>query len=134
MPQHVYKVEDDGSETELLRFNVADHCPMEEIRDLFEKVNKSFFIIQVDGGWYSKSQDKIRLTKGIYTKLGISKILEKGKPYPLLYNNSDAQRFLVYCDIVEKLSSYDNIGGASHISTPSKLLAVAPSQHYPILQ
>ena len=39
MPQHVYKIEDDGSETKLLRFNVADHCPIEEIQDLFKKVN-----------------------------------------------------------------------------------------------
>ena len=105
MPQHVFKVEDDGSETELLRFNVADHCPIEEIQDLFKKVNKRFFVIEVAGDWYIKSRDKIRLTKGIYTELGVPEILEKGKPYPLLWRNSDAQRFFVYCDIVEKLSS-----------------------------
>ena len=40
----------------------------------------------------------------------------------------------MYCDIVEKLSSYDNIGGSRNISTLSQLLAVVPSQHYPILR
>ena len=47
---------------------------------------------------------------------------------------SDGQRFLVHCDIVEKLSSYDNIVGARRISFPSKLLAVVPSRHYPVLR
>ena len=28
MPQHIFKVEDDGSETELIRFNVPDDCPI----------------------------------------------------------------------------------------------------------
>ena len=132
MPQHVYKVEDDGTETELFRFNVADQSlSIEEIQDLFKKVNKRFFIIEVAGDWYIKSRDKIRLTKGIYTELGVPKILEKGKPYPLLWKNSDGQRFFVYCDIVDRHNSYGNTtGGASHISTPSKLLAVVPSQHY----
>ena len=41
---------------------------------------------------------------------------------------------LVYCDIAEKQSSYDNIVGFRQFSTPSKLLAVVPSQHYPVLR
>ena len=60
-------------------------------------------------------------------------ILEKGKPYPLLWKNSDGQKFLLHCDIVEKQSSYDNIVGPRRLSTPSKLLAVVPSQH-PVLR
>ena len=31
MPQHIFKVEDDGSETELIRFNIPDACPIEEM-------------------------------------------------------------------------------------------------------
>ena len=77
IPQHVYKVEDDGSETQLLRFNVADHCPIEKIQDLFKKVNKGFFIIEVAGDWLIKSRVKIRLAKGIYTKLGVPKFLKR---------------------------------------------------------
>ena len=134
MPQHIYKVGDDGLETELLRFNIPDACPIEEMQDLFKMLNKRFFIIEVTGDWYIKSKDKLRLTKGLYTELGVPEILEKGKPYPLLWNNSDGQRFLVHCDIVEKLSSYDNIVGPCRLSTPSKLLAVVPSQHYPVLR
>ena len=135
MPQHVQKVEDDGSETELLRFNAADYCPIEEIQAFFKKVNKNFHTIEVAGDWYIKSSVKIRLTKGIYTELGVPEILEKGKPYPLLWKNSDGQRFLVYCDIVEKHDSYGNTsGGSLSISTPSELLAVVPSQHYPTLR
>ena len=83
-------------------------------------------IIKV-GDWYLKSKDKLRFTKGLYTELGVPEIILKGKPYSLLCNNSD-------CDIVEKLTSYDNIVGHRIISTPSKLLAVVPSQHYPTLR
>lgn len=83
---------------------------------------------------YIKSKDRLRLTEGLYTQLGVPRILEKGKPYPLLWNKSDSQKFLVHCDIVEKLASYDNIRGSSHISTPSQLLAIAPSEHYPVLK
>ena len=134
MPQHIFKVEDDGSETELFRFNIANACPIEEMQGLIKNLDKRFFIIEVDGDFYIKSRDKLRFTKGIYTELGVSEIIEKGKPCPLLWNNSDGQRFLVQCDIVEKLSSYDNITGSGRISTPSKLLAVVPSQHYPVLR
>ena len=44
MPQHIYKVTDDGTETELIRFNVPDDCPIEEIVDLFKMLNKRFNI------------------------------------------------------------------------------------------
>mgnify|MGYP001795661247 CR=1 FL=1 len=91
-------------------------------------------IIKVDGDWYFKSKDKIRLTKGLYTEFGVPEILEKGKPYPLLWKNSDAQKFRVYCDIVEKQTSCDNIIGSRQLSTPSHLLAVVPGQHYPVLR
>ena len=135
MPQHVYEVEDDGTETEFLRFNVADHCPIEKIQSVFKKVNQGFYITEVTGDWYIKSRVKLKLTKGLYTELGVSEILEKGKPYPLLWKNYDGQRFLVYCDIVEKHDSYGNTsGGSLSISTPSELLAVVPSQHYPTLR
>ena len=41
----------------------------------------------------------------------------------------------MYCDTVESHDSYGNTtGGSSHISTPSKLLAVVPSQHYPSIR
>ena len=98
-------------------------------------MNRGFYIIEVAGDWFIKSSVKIRLTKGLYTELGVPEILEKGKPHPLLWKNSDGQRFFVYCDIVEKHDSNGNTtGGASHISTPSKLLAVVPSEHYPSLR
>ena len=134
MTWHIFKVEDDGSETELLRFNVPDQCPIEEMQELFNKLDKRFYIIEVAGDWYIKSRKKLRLTKGLYSEVGVPEILEKGVPYPLLWNNSDGQRFLMHCDTVEKLSSCDNIGGSAHISTPSKLLAVVLSQHYPVLR
>ena len=124
MPQHVFKVEDDGSDTELLRFNIADYCPIEEIQSVFKRVDKGFFIIDVDGDLYIKSSVKLKLTKELYTELGVPEILEKGKPYPSLWKNSDAQRFSVYCDIVEKHQSYNNTFGSKPISTPSTLLAV----------
>ena len=47
MPQRIFKVEDDGSETELLRFNVADACPLEEMRELFKKLEKRFEHIHI---------------------------------------------------------------------------------------
>ena len=44
MPQHIYKVRDDGSETEPIRFNVPDACHIEEMQDLFKMLNKLFFL------------------------------------------------------------------------------------------
>ena len=90
MPQHIFKVGDDGTETELIRFKVPGDCPIEEMQDLFKMLNKQFDI-KVDGDWYFKSKDKVRLTKGLYTEFGVPEIIEKGKPYPLLWKNSDAQ-------------------------------------------
>ena len=119
MPQHVYKINDDGTQTELLRFNVADHCPIEEIQTVFKSANKDFSIIEVAEDWYMKSSSKIKLTKGLYTELGVTEILEKGKPYALLWTNSDAQRFFVYCDLVGKDESYFNI-----------IVAIVTSRHH----
>ena len=42
MPQHVYEIKDDGTETELLQFNVAEHFPIEEIQSVFKRVNRAF--------------------------------------------------------------------------------------------
>ena len=49
MPRHIFKVEDGWLETEILRFNVADACPIEEMRELFKKLDKRFGIIEVAG-------------------------------------------------------------------------------------
>ena len=77
MPQHVFKVEDDGSDTELLRFNVGDHCPIEEIQSSFKRLNKGFGIIDVDGDLYLKSSGKIYSPRGFTQNSDCQKFLKR---------------------------------------------------------
>ena len=88
-------------------------------------MNKGINILKSDDDWSIVSKINVKLDKELYTELGVPEILTANKPYPLIWY---CQRLLVYYDIVEKLSTYDNIMEVV-ISTPSKLLAVVPSQH-----
>ena len=49
------------------------------------------------------SNQKLQLTKGLYIELGVPEIVEKGKPYLLLWKNSDGQR-LILCIVTSQTS------------------------------
>ena len=122
---------DDGGTTQINLGDYDGDYTLDVLKNSLKTIDKGIEIIESNGDWFIKSSFKLKLGKGFYTELGVPEILIADKLYSLIWKG---QRLLVYCDIIEKLSSYDNIGGAGHISTPSKLLAVVPSQHYPSLR
>ena len=113
-----------------LNYLVFNHSvfTIEDLHQAFNKVNKGFNILKSDGDWSIISKIPVKLDKELYTELGVSEILTANKLYPLVWKS---QRFFVYCDIVNKQDSYN---GSRTFITPSKLLAVVPSQHYPSLK
>ena len=122
---------DDGENTQINLGDYDGDYTLDVLKNSLKTIDKGIEIIESNGDWFIKSSFKLKLGKGFYAELGVPEILTAGKLYPLIWKG---QRLLEYCDIVEKLSSYDNIGRASHISTTSKLLAVVPSQNYPSLR
>ena len=105
---------------------------IEDLQQAFIRVNKGINILNSDSDWSIVSKINIKLDKEFYTELGVPEILTADKPYPLVWK---CQKFFVYCDIVDKHESYGNTsGGSLSISTPSHLLAVVTSEHYPSLR
>ena len=114
-----------GEQVELFGF-------IEDLQQAFTRVSKCINILKSDGDCSIVSKINVKLDKELYTELGVPEILTANKPYPLVWN---CQRFFVCCDIVDKHESYGKTsGGSFSFSTPSKLLAVAPSQYYPSLR
>ena len=102
---------------------ISDKHPLKVLQNLLKEVDMGPEIVESNGDWFIRSKFNFKLSKELYTKLRVPEILSAEASYPL------------FSDIVESRDSYGNTtGGASHISTPSKLLAVVPSQYYPSLR
>ena len=103
--------------------------PLRVLQNSLKEVDMGPEIVESNGDWFITSKFKLRLSKGLYTKFVVPKILSAEVSYPLFSKNSS---FLVYCDIVDKQESYSNTSRS--ISTPSHLLAVVPSARYASLR
>ena len=112
---------------------ISGKHPLKVLQNSLKEVDMGPEIVESNGDWFIRSKFNFKLSKELYTKLRVPEILSAEASYPLFSKNSS---YFVYCDIVESHDSYGNTtgGAASHISTPSKLLAIVPSQHNPSIR